>query len=371
MRKHFSSILIYCLLFSIKLAGQQLKPGFYKSECLTMLEIGANFDDSLYASKFPEPVGYKMIYRSKVVGLENLWELWVNDKGVAVISLRGTTQAATSWLENFYSAMVPAVGELHLSDSFDFKYNLATNPRAAVHIGWLIGVAFLSRDILPKIDSLYQNGTKNFFITGHSQGGALTFLLTSYLNSLQIQKRLPSDIRFKTYSTAAPKVGNLYYAYDYAAMTQLGWAYNVVNSADWVPEGMFSIQTPDDFNNTNPFTNAKELIGKLPFPKDLVLKYFYNRMDGPVRKAEYRFQDCLGKGLENYVKKAIPGFQPPASYYNSMDYVRVGNVIVLLADPDYYKLFPDNPQTIFVHHFHEAYYYLAKKLPDDSASAAP
>ncbi|HEY2649154.1 MAG TPA: hypothetical protein VGI38_08160, partial [Puia sp.] len=66
MRKHISSILIYCLLFSIKLAGQQLKPGFYKSECLTMLEIGANFDDSLYASKFPEPVGYKMIYRSKV-----------------------------------------------------------------------------------------------------------------------------------------------------------------------------------------------------------------------------------------------------------------------------------------------------------------
>jgi hypothetical protein len=371
MRKYSLLLFIFICAFCNGGSSQPLKPGFDKSECLTMLEIGARFGDTAYAKKFPEPAGYKMIYRSPVVGMENLWELWVSDRGIAVISLRGTTQDAVSWLENFYSAMVPAKGELHLSDSFNFKYDLASNPRAAVHIGWLIGVAFLSRDIIPKIDSLYKNGTKNFFISGHSQGGALTFLMTSYLYSLQTQNKLPSDIRFKTYSTASPKVGNLYYAYDYAAMTQFGWAYNVVNSADWVPEGMFSIQTPDDFNNTSPFTNAKELIGKLPFPKDLVLKYIYDRMDGPVRKAEYRFQDCLGKGLESYVKKVLPGFQPPASYFNSMDYVRVGNVIVLLADADYYKLFPDNPNTIFVHHFHDAYYYLAKKLPDTYSSPAP
>jgi hypothetical protein len=371
MKKVILFLIVLTILFPDIISAQQLKPGFDKSECLTMLEIGARFGDSAYASKFPEPAGYQMIYRSPVMGMENLWELWVNDSGNAVISLRGTTAAATSWLENFYSAMVPATGELHLSDSFNFKYELASNSRAAVHIGWLIGTAFLSKDILPRIDSLYNKGVKNFYITGHSQGGALTFLMTSYLYNLQKQKIIPTDIRFKTYSTAAPKVGNLYYAYEYEAMTQFGWAYNVVNSADWVPEGIFSIQTPDDFNNTNPFTNAKELIGKLPFPKNLVLKYFYNRMDGPVRKAEHRFQDCLGNGLETYVKKAVPGFRPPASYYNSMDYVRVGNIIVLLADADYYKMFPDNPNTIFVHHFHDAYYYLAKKLPDNNASPAP
>jgi hypothetical protein len=365
-------ILCLCLMLIANiLSAQALKPGFYKSECLTMLEISARFGDSTYASKFPHPGGYTMIYRSKVVGMDNLWELWLNDQGIAVISLRGTTQAPVSWLENFYSAMVPAKGELHLSDSLSFKYDLASNPRAAIHVGYLIGVGFLSTDILPKIDSLYKTGIKNFFITGHSQGGALTFLMTSYLSSLQTQQKLPSDIRFKTYSTAAPKVGNLYYAYDYAALTQFGWAYNVVNSADWVPEGLFTIQTPDDFNNTNPFINAKELIGKLPFPKDLVLKYIYNRMDGPVRTAEYRFQNGLGKGLESYVKKAIPGFQPPTSYYNSMDYVRTGNAIVLLADSNYYKLFPDNPNTLFVHHLHEAYVYLATKLPDDNMSVAP
>ncbi len=70
--------------------------------------------------------------------------------------------------------MVPAQGELKLSNDFTFKYHLAENPRAAVHVGWLIGVAYLAKDILPKIDSCYKKGIKEFIIMGHSQGGALT-----------------------------------------------------------------------------------------------------------------------------------------------------------------------------------------------------
>jgi hypothetical protein len=38
---------------------------------------------------------------------------------------------------------------------------------------------------------------------------------------------------------------------------------------------------------------------------------------------------------------------------------------------DYYKLFPDDPQNIFIHHFHDAYYYLARKLPDTNSLQAP
>src|SRR5579872_1437129 len=149
MKKKSVFFVLAIVLLSSTLRAQQLKPGFDKSECLTMLEISARFGDTAYGQKFPEPEGYKMIYRSPVVGMENLWELWLNDKQMAVISLRGTTQDPVSWLEDFYAAMVPAKGELHLSDSFDFKYELATNPRAAVHIGWLIGTGFLSRDIVP------------------------------------------------------------------------------------------------------------------------------------------------------------------------------------------------------------------------------
>jgi hypothetical protein len=360
MFKIFFSTLILLHIISA-LPAQHLKAGFDKSECIEMLRMGAKFGDSAYRSKIPDPENYKMIYRSPVVGMDNCWDLWTNNNGIAVISLRGTTFKAESWLENFYAAMVPARGALQLTDSFSFVYDFGSNPRAAVHVGWLIGTGFLSKDILPKIDSLYKAGTKDFIITGHSQGGALSFLMTSYLYSLQKQNRLPTDIRFKTYSMAGPKVGNLYYAYDYEAITQYGWAFNVINSADWVPEAMFSIQTVDDFNNTNPFTNAKELIGKMSFPKNLVLKHFYNQMDKPSRKAEYRFQECLGNFMSGYVKKILPGFVPPV-YYNSMAYVRVGNTIVLLADADYYKKFPESKTNAFAHHLHPNYLYLAEKL---------
>ena len=139
-------------------------------------------------------------------------------------------------------------------------------------------------------------------------------------------------------------------------------AYNVVNPADWVPETMFSIQTVDDFNKTNPFIHAKDFINKQSFPKNLVLKYFYGRLDKPARTAEYRFQNCLGNSLYPYVKKALPGFAEP-TYYNSMAYVRVGNTIVLPTDADYFALFPDNPDKPFTHHLHPAYLYLAEKLP--------
>src|SRR5450432_2334845 len=356
------TFIMISVFFTLVSNGQVLKPGFEKSECIEMLKIGAKFGDSLYSSKIPDPINFREIYQSPVTGLDNMWELWMNDNGIAVISIRGSTKQATSWLANFYAAMVPANGEMQLSDSIHFNYHLTSNPRAAVHTGWLICTGFLAPDILYRIDSLYKTGIKDFIITGHSQGGAISFIVTSYLYSLQKQNRLPADIRFKTYCIAAPKVGNLYFAYDYEARTQFGWAYNVVNSADWVPECMFSIQTMNDFNNTNPFINAKSYFKKLSFPKDLVLKYFYSRMDQPTRTAEYRFQECLGNYLSEYVVKALPGFKPP-EYYNSMAYVRVGNTIVLQADDDYYKLFPDNPNTIFVHHFHQAYLYLAEKLP--------
>ena len=186
--------------------------------------------------------------------------------------------------------MVPAKGELQVSSDYNFKYELAANPNATVHTGWLICTAFLSRDMLPKIDSLYKKGVREFYITGHSQGGAIAFLLTAYLYHLQKQQLLPADIRFKTYCSAAPKPGNLYFAYDYEALTQNGWAYNVVNSADWVPETPLSIQTTEDFNMTNPFSITKPVIKKQPFLKKIALNHVYNRLDKSTKKAAKKYQ---------------------------------------------------------------------------------
>ena len=358
--------LLFIFVISLCIANaQHLKPGFDKSEYIELLRVSSRLGDSSYFKKIAAPQRFHFVYRSPVVGLDNRWDLWSSNDNVAVISIRGTTTSSISWMANFYAAMVPAKGWLQLSEKDSFQYHLADNPKAAVHVGWLVSTAFLSKDILPKIDSLYKAGVKDVLIMGHSQGGAIAYLLTAYLYNLQKQNVLPADIRFKTYCSAGPKPGNLFFAYDYEAMTQNGWAYNVVNSADWVPETPTSIQTLCDFNTTNPFTNAKAFIKKQKWPKRWLLRYAFGRIDKPSNKAAKNYQKYLGKYVSKAIKEHLPGFVPPV-YYNSQDYVRTGSTVVLLADEAYYKLYPDSKTKVFVHHFHAPYIYLAEKLPDNT-----
>jgi pimeloyl-ACP methyl ester carboxylesterase len=356
---------VFCFLFQMFVVDSlaqttKLKPGFDKEEFLELLKVSSRQGDSLYNPDLPAPQLFEKIYRSPVVGLDNRWDLWVSDQSTAVISIRGTTMHAVSWLENFYAAMVPAKGQLKLSDDFHFDYHLCDDDKAAVHTGWLIATAFLSRDILPKMDSLAINGVHEFYILGHSQGGAIAYLLTAHFLNLQQQQKLSDDFVFKTYCSAAPKPGNLHFAYAYEHLTKGGWSLTVVNSADWVPEAPFSIQTTMDFNPSNPFVNAKSTIKKAPFFKRLGMNYFYNSLDKPTKKANKRYQKRLGKTLENFIMKSLPEYEPPR-YFNSNNYARTGKSIVLYADSAYYQLFPDDPEKIWTHHAFEAYLYLTEK----------
>ena len=355
-------LLILCLLSSLPGTGQSLQPGFDKSEYIDLMKLSAQFGDSAYRAQFPVPSRYQLAYRSAVMGLDNRWDLWIGENETAVVSIRGTTEKSESWLANFYAAMVPAKGALEISETDTFIYELAGHPQAAVHVGWLLSTAFLANDMLPKVDSCYRAGIKNIMIMGHSQGGAIAYLLTAYLRNLQKQGTLPADIQLKTYCSAAPKPGNLYFAYEYEAMTQNGWAYNVVNSADWVPEVPVSIQTLDDFNATNPFANAKEMIKKQKKLKSrMALNYAYKKLYKPTRTAQRNYQKILGEYTSRSVQKLITGFEPPA-YYSSNHYVRTGTTIILLADEAYYGWNPMNEDQIFAHHFHAPYIYLAEKL---------
>ncbi|MFD2935509.1 lipase family protein [Spirosoma flavum] len=350
------------LLLPLVLFSQKLKPGFDKAEYIELLKVSAQFGDSTYISTFPAPQQFKLAYRSPVIGLENRWDLWTDNRAISVISIRGTTANSVSWLGNFYAAMVPAKGEIQLTNTNKFSYELAASPKAAVHVGWLVSMGFLAKDILPKIDSCYRAGIKDMLIMGHSQGGGIAYLLTAYLKNLQKQSRIPADIQFKTYCSAGPKPGNLYFAYEYEAATQNGWAYNVVNSADWVPEVPFSIQTINDVNTTNPFSGAPGMIKKQKLPQRIILKYIYNSLSKPALKAQKNYQKYLGKLASKTVQKNLNGYVPP-EYYNSSDYVRAGTPIVLLADSAYFKQYPESQEKIFTHHFHPPYLYLAEKLP--------
>ena len=227
-----------CIFCSFEWANAQhgIQPGFDRNEYADMLWLQFNgFNDSLAnQQQFTLSKGrHQRVMTSPEVGLYNKCAVYLREDGVVVIQLRGTVNKPESWLENFYSAMVPATGELPLSTEYKFAYKLAENKDATVHIGWLIGTGFLAKTFLPSLDSLVAKGHSNIIVSGHSQGGALSFLTTSYLHYYFLQQQ--KKVVLKTYASAAPKPGNLYYAYDFDFITRNQMGFRVVNSADWVP----------------------------------------------------------------------------------------------------------------------------------------
>jgi hypothetical protein len=148
------SILIVFLYLIISLnlsfAGS-LKPGFDPQEYADVLALNF-FRVSKPAAELPValPSDYTKVFQSPEMGLSFQWDCWVRSDNVGVISLRGTVAKTDSWLANFFSAMVPAIGSLELSPSRKFNYQLASDSQATVHVGWLLGVAYLS----PTIDSI-------------------------------------------------------------------------------------------------------------------------------------------------------------------------------------------------------------------------
>lgn len=341
----------------------KLSPGFSKSEYEELLRISTRQGDSLYNPDLPAPTKFKRIYRSEPIALDNRWELWLSSDSILAISLRGTTLKVESWVENFFAAMSPLEGSFIYGDSLELPYYLGEDPRAGVHTGWLIGAAFLFEDIKPKLDSCLAKGFNQVLIVGHSQGGALAYLLSSMLKQFQRYNCTYAQLVFKTYASAAPKPGNLYYAYEFESYFQEGWFYNVVNSADWVPEGPFSVQTTDDYNTSNPFKIAESEIAKLKFPNNLIMGYVYRDLDHPTQRANRKLSKYLGDYISREVPKYIPGFQTP-EFMESSNYVRVGRNIVLYADEKYYQEFPNLDGEIWQHHKFEAYFYLLDRLPE-------
>ena len=358
------SVTVALVLFSFFCFGQ-LQPGFDAKEYLSALSITFGKQDSMikHHSALLSHT-YKRAYRSQVVGLDNRWDLWVsNDNTQALISIRGTVASKASWLANIYSAMQPATGSIKINDSTDFHYKLADYPNAAVHTGWLISLGALAGDIEQKIKEQYQKGIKNFILTGHSQGGAITYLLRSYLYYRTQSGALPADITYKTYCSAAPKPGNLYYAYDFDYINRSGWAFTVVNAADWVPETPVSIQQLSDLNTLNPFSNVKGALKNQKFVVRLYAGLVYNKLNRSTKKAQRRYQKYLGQKMKKEVKKVLPQLAQPG-FANTLNYMRAGTPIILMPDAAYYQQFPNDPNKwlgIWNHHTFQAYSLLLQK----------
>lgn len=356
--------LFQILFFSfglIFISAQELKPGFDPNEYAELLRVGARQKGPIHDSIFPYAHRFKLTYQSPSMGMDNAWQLWsstsTNELNQAVIALRATTDEMDSWFENLYSVMISASGKLQLEKDFLFTYKLAENPRASVHIGWLIGMAYLQRDILSKIDSCYQTGTKNFYLYGHSQGGAISYLMTAFLHYEQLEGRLPKDIRFKTYSSASPKPGNLYFAYDYESYTEKGWSYNVTNTEDWVPQVPFSMQTQEDFVLSNPFKHYKDMTQEIPWIERSVVRGKFRSIMRSLDKSRKKYSKIIGKQFSSLMKNYLEDMDTNLDF-TSTDYQRCGNQISLLPDDNYYKYVQKNHPNFYRNHGIDAYQLL-------------
>ncbi|WP_158563171.1 lipase family protein [Chitinophaga silvatica] len=343
---------MFLLLGSSTISAQHLQPHFDPHEYSTLLKLAERMGDTPWTKvKNQLPPDYQLVYRSPEVGLLNRWDLWVYQQHTGIIVIRGTNGTNTSWLENFYAGMIPAKGTVVLNDSTRVPYQVARDSAAFVHAGWMLAVAAMGPGMVNKINEYYQQGIHDFIIFGHSQGGAISFLMRSYL---AYNEQVPKDITFKTYASAAPKPGNLQYAYDFDFITRGGWGLRVVNSTDWVPETPFSIQTTSDFVPINPFSNVKGILKKQKLPVRSVLSYMYGRLDRPAKRAARRMQRTLGNLAYKRVRKILPEYKRP-DFVKSHSYTPAGVPVILYPVEGYNKMFPFDGKNIFIHHSLTAY----------------
>jgi hypothetical protein len=362
----FFALLLLFLLCSLNpLFAQQdaLVPGFNRDEFLNLLRMSARQVDTPFVKMLtPLPHAYTMTYRSATVGMDNRWDLWEAEGSPPVISIRGSTPHQVSWMENFYAAMLPAQGTVCIGKSEPISYCFSKHQDAGVHAGWLIGAVALSVDIFAYMKRSIDEGNTSFYLIGHSQGGAIAFLLNAWIHERIAAGYFPKELCLKTYCSAAPKPGNLQFAYDFEQKNQGGWAFNVLHPDDWVPETPASIQTHFDFNATNPFSDVRKFKKGRRFKERLAVGYLHRALTRHSKKAERKFRNYLGHKIEKPVRKHLNGLQIP-DYLSTSNYVRCGNTIILKPDESYYERYPKKSDDLFIHHFHEPYRYLAEKLP--------
>lgn len=341
--------------------------GFNKSELHELITVAERMYDSVDVGGFktPKPTEYTRVYRSPVSVLKNRFDIWKSESSNVVIAIRGTIldKQGISFAEDFYANIVPATGKIRISDEIVFQYKLAELSDAGVHLGLLLGLYTLHKDLLEQITSQYALGVRNYYIIGHSQGSGVAYLATAYLWYLKKDGKLPSDVQFKTYCIAAPKAGNMPFAYDYENLTRGGWAFSVQNTADWVPYIPTTFETPGDLPPISPFTKIREVLTEIHYPPGPN----FNESYAEFKKSQDEALDGMHKVIKEIIypkiSKLFPGYVEP-ELINSLDFERIGVTIPLIADKEYYEKFPDSKAqfNVWENHSPYPYYYLVGRM---------
>lgn len=319
--------LAFFVSLSSFISFSQHQKGFSENEAIDMVRICNSFssykqhgNDSLFI-----PSNYRKIYTSPSYGMDNIFQVYTDEHSKkAVIHFRGTSSQKISWMENFYSTMIPANDQLSVNGK-TFKYNLSTADNAYIHTGYTLALSYLEEPVLEQIKRLNQIEIYTFYLTGHSQGGAIAQLFAAYLSLLTDKNLIQNE--YKTYAFANTMVGNDAFATDYnKRFCETGMSYLIHNPADLI------IKLPLSESDTTFVLSTLERYSTIPEYSTQAALLF-----GVYSMMKDRANELINSVLSNVELKIEEELGPiilPANTDTKSIYVHTANV-VLIEPSDY------------------------------------
>ena len=310
-------IIITLLLLISSISYSQFSSGFNSKEAVDMMALNNSFTfiKIFNSDTAIIPKSYIRLYRSGIFGLDNQYQLWKSDK-FAVVSFRGSTAKKSSWLENLYSAMIPATGIMILPGNDKINYKFAKDTAAHIHAGWTLGVLSMVNDLTYHIKNLNRDGIFYIIFTGHSQGGALAHLCRAYFENLP-KGIISSKNKFKTYAFASPMPGNKVFAEEYdARFSFTNTSYSFVNPKDMVPKLPITLYNgklfdPNAIGNLLMNSNSMGSMAGI-LASRLVSKWFIKNPNAYyIKKAGFDVQEEVEKTIGPFI---MPNYCADQSY---------------------------------------------------------
>lgn len=306
-------------------AKAQLSSGLNPTEAKEMIMLCNSYTylDLYKNDEAIIPHGYKCIYTSPVIGMDNKFQVYTKGK-TGILNFRGSTDKKISWMENLYAAMIPVKGEIKYGEQ-TFSYKFAKDTAARVHSGFTLALAYLHDDVIDQINKLNDQGIYDIILTGHSQGGALVILLRSYLH---YSKEVSNKNRFKVYTYGQPMSGNKEFIAEYNKnFCDPGMSYSFINPEDDVTRMPISRSESSFKENLLAMVSGDEGFDRKNFMMESLLILFEDRLKSMSERLSGSVAEQIHKELGTFVMPEQSG---------EVDYVQVGNMNEI--QPPYYPL---------------------------------
>jgi hypothetical protein len=313
--KHIFLPLLVTLTFSL---NAQVEPGFNSEEAIDLIKIcnSETFRDLYGSHDEIIPDDYDLFYESTPNIMDNMFQVYKKGE-IGIIHFRGSTSHPNSWIENIYSAMIPAKGEMTIYKE-EREYVFAQTDSAGVHSGFVLGVTLMIENVISQIERLNSEGVYDFIITGHSQGGALAILTHAYLENAK--KEIKKRNTFKMYAFANPMVGNTEFVSEYnERFVDNEMAFRIINPKDIVPSMPISYRDGS-------LVSKKDLVswitGEKVFNyKELGIEFIIRQFKGGLTAYINKSNQLIDKVISKQTGEIIL-----PKYMNDIQYVSIGNL---------------------------------------------